>query len=496
MKKKLKRLKMKKKIKTAQNEHHTLTVKKATQLYVIGGVGEAEDDDDRLLFWYAIRKYPTMSREMKRETDTQSLTEYIQKNRPEWTEGEEPPLGYVEFYKTLPEQFGEGSSESASKNKVPGKTTIIVPPTPIENFKEPTGDIKSDTQAVIEIIKRIRQLIWDFPVQGIFTDNAGFQGQQLRDYIGQNLIASSKHMTKKAQQSFKIKPKTVRYISVDTGEVFSSEQAVQNAIQDHVDQQSPMAAAASNNRGGKMKKVIAELLSIADSLDEAGAHAEADEIMTILTELKSEDDVEQVEVEETVGDQTLQAKSVIQTLVRVADSLDAKGATKEAQIADNLLQDMQTALPQAFTPFSQLETPIQEAPASEIEVPAQEEVIVEEPKMTTFDQLEEIIEEEQAEPVVEETPAEPVVEAEPQEPVEPTIEGVVEPEVEHDVLTLEQFQEVIDGMKYRFSQGKQRVQYEKIMEQAERAAEYKRAYEEWLTSAHEMFGDTPIRLDV
>ena len=40
-------------------EHITITIKKAAELYVVGGVA-FDPSVDKYVFWYAVRKYPIM----------------------------------------------------------------------------------------------------------------------------------------------------------------------------------------------------------------------------------------------------------------------------------------------------------------------------------------------------------------------------------------------------------------------------------------------------
>ena len=56
---------------------------------MVGGVAY-DPTIQKHTFWYAVRKYPTMSRSLQQETGTKSRSEYVQTHRPEWTEGTEP----------------------------------------------------------------------------------------------------------------------------------------------------------------------------------------------------------------------------------------------------------------------------------------------------------------------------------------------------------------------------------------------------------------------
>lgn len=233
------------------------------------------------------------------------------------------------------------------------------------------------------------------------------------------------------------------------------------------------------------KKAFEELLKIADDLDQAGAFEEADEVVQIIQDLAAQ---------EQEKAQSNPINQVVATLLHVADKLDQQGATKEAQMVDNVLQQLPT-LPQGFGQQVQQQPAVEPQPVEQVQQ-MQPEVLTEQPaEVTPFSELPETSEQ----PVEVQQEAQPQIEQQTeveQGPLDVEIETVSEPDPEYDTLNLEQFQDMIDSMKYRFSQGRQREQYEQIMERAQKAAEYKRAYEEWLESAHEMFGDTPIRLDV
>lgn len=316
----------------------------------------------------------------------------------------------------------------------------------------------------------------------------------------------------------KIYPESTRYISVATGEIFETEEQVQTAIRQY---HQPELAVAASNTGGKLMDPLKELLKIADQLDEQGAYEESNEVMEIFTSLaqlqKKADDDEDIMVKEgeeceecgctpcecEMKKAKLQAKKVIATLVDVADSLEAKGAYREAQLADALLQDISTDLPQAFNFSSKPEivepTAVETKPLIEehtdnlqsTEVPSSFEALLQELSLDSEPQTETETTE------IEGTPfADLPTQEEKLGPSDVQIENVTEPEPEFDKLTMDQFKELIDGLKYRYSQGRQREKYEKILEHAEKAQEYKQAYKEWLDYAHRLFEDEPIRLDI
>lgn len=473
------------------DEHITVTIKKATQLYVVGGVAHDIDVGENV-FWYAIRSFPVMSRRLQQETGTKSLTEYIQQNRPEWGGGE-PPEEYREFYKGLPEVFEEGSPKQIERAK-PGKigqSVTIVPPTKVKLEEEATGDPQVDVPIVEAMIRRIREIVWRYPVSGAFTGVTGLQSEQLRDFINTNLKKAFTYMKmRKFAQNLQVIPQTVRYIDVATGTIFTSEEEVKQAIEEYHTEEQPMLAAAS--KGGKVMRSIGELLKIADLLDEKGDPASADEIMEIVKQIAEENDqTQQPEQDETLTRAWL--GNVIQTLVRVADSLDGKGATKEAQIADQLLQSLQQDLPQAFRQEpagpSHVEAPVVETPeaqAPEIETPVEEiptDLVVEETEVegTPFSELPE---ETESQGEAEDTLREVDIE-------EPT-----EPEPEYDEMTIDEFKGLIDSMRWRHSQGPKRQKYEQVLEHIEKAKEYFDAYREWSEYAHKLFEDEPIRIKI
>ena len=115
------------------------------------------DDEDKYVFWYAVRKYPAMSRQLQQATETKSRTEYIQKYRPQWGEEAEPSPEYVEFYKKLPEAFEEGSPKRIERARpgAIGPSVTVIEPTKVE-YGEATGNVDEDVPVVIEIIRQVR----------------------------------------------------------------------------------------------------------------------------------------------------------------------------------------------------------------------------------------------------------------------------------------------------------------------------------------------------
>jgi hypothetical protein len=472
--------------KTSQ-EHITVTIKKATELYIVGGTAY-DPSLEKNVFWYAVRKYPVMSKALQRETGTKSKTEYIQKYRPEWLEGTEPPEGYEEFYKNLPSVFEEGSPWQIERSR-PGKigpSVTIVEPTQIQYDVEPTGEAEADVPVVEEIIKRIRQLVWEYPVEGKFTSTTGLQGKDLQQFINSNLKRAHKTMRlQRFAQNFRVNPEATRYVDVATGTIFTSEDAVKQAIEDY-HAEPDLAAAAS--KGGIFMNSIGELLKIADHLDEQGDFESADEIAAIVREM-AEDETSQKGLTE---EKRAWARQAITTLVKVADSLEDKGAVKEAQMADQILHDFQQSLPQAFNfgpPTSTLETLTDtlETPTIPTEVPADREVVVEEPQVEVegvpFTDLEKGTE-----------PADEVTVEEAADLREVTIEEPSEPEANFDEMTIPEFKEMIEGLRWRHSQGPKRQKYEEILKNLEKANDYLQAHKEWSEYAHRLFEDEPIRI--
>lgn len=227
---------------------------------------------------------------------------------------------------------------------------------------------------------------------------------------------------------------------------------------------------------------VTELLKIADMLDKSGAYAEADEIVNILEENASDDA------------QKRRAKSIASVLIRVADSLDAKGAHKEAQLADQLLSD----IPQAFLaqnrefsldiPMETTESPVVTEEPTDVMETEVTDIGITETDDTPFSELSDATEQVEQETEVDSS------EIKEQVPPELDIQEAKEEESGKDYLTLNEFEDLISSMKYRHSQGPKRQTYEQILERAKKAAEYKKAFEEWLDYAHQLFGDEPIRL--
>lgn len=451
------------------HENLTITIKKATELYVVGGVA-FDSSLQKHVFWYAVRKYPIMSRKIQRETGTKSLTEYIQKFRPSWEEDEETPDEYEQFYKGLPKVFEEGARkqiEHAQPDKI-GPSMTIIQPTVVEYSVEAMGNVEQDVPIVEELIRQIRELIWQFPVEGSFTVSTGMQSTHLQQFINTNLKRAFKTMRLKkfAQgQTLHILPETVRYVDVATGTIFNSEHTVQQAIKEYHEEEKlePMLAAAS--KGGKIMN-IGELLKIADLLDEKGDQVSADEITSI--------------VEEIVVDtkKTAWLGRVINTLTKVADNLDEKGATEEAQLADNILQSLQTELP--------VET---ESTATTTEVA---------PETLTTQTIE--VTEEAPSTEAQDTQQTPQVETPfsklDANPTEVKIDEAKKNEAAYDAVSVDELKGMISNLKWRHSQSAERQALEETLKRAEKAQEYFNAYKEWLEFAHTALGERPIRIRI
>ena len=461
-------------------EHITLTVKKAAELYVVGGVAY-DPKAEKYIYWYGVRKYPLMSKKLRDETGTKSRTEYIQKKRPKWEGTGEPPIEYVDFYKKLPEVFDEGSPEQINKT-IPEITAsaTIVEPTRIE-YGVATGMPIYDTPVVVEMIKKIRDLIWNFPVEGPFTSTTGLQGEKLKQYINSNLKRANVLVRiRKFAENFRIVPESTRYIDVATGTIFTSEEAVKEAIK-HYHAEPELMLAAS--KGGIGMTNVGELLKIADMLDEKGDFESADEITNIIKIMTDEKQVTQVQNEP----KRAWINKVVSTLVKVADSLDSKGATEESKLADDLLK----SLPQAFSDESS--TAVAEPPAgSTFEVVDEAPVAAPAAKAPTTK-----IEEPKAD--ASKTDA-PKVEVPKQETPfgqlkNPQIDDP-KSETAFDEMTITEFKGMIDGMKWRHSQGAQRQKYEEVLKRAEKAQEYFQAYKEWNDYAHKLFENEPIRIKI
>jgi len=475
-------------------EHITITIKKAAELYVVGGVA-FDPSVDKYVFWYAVRKYPIMSKKLQRETGTKSKTEYIQKFRPEWTtEGEVPPPEYEQFYRKLPEVFEEGAPEQIEKTRPElARSTTIIEPTKIEYGVSATGSSPMDVPVVVEIIKKIRELIWSFPVEGPFTTLTGLQGDKLRQFINSNLKRAYKNMRlRKCAENFQIVPESTRYIDVATGTIHKSEEAARQAIREYHTEPELMLAAASK---GGTEMNVGELLKIADMLDESGDFESADEIAQIIKLMVAEKKV--VTASSTDNHEKAWLGQVINTLVKVADSLEAKGALKEAQFADNLLEGLKESLPQAFTAQPSVAEPMAPAVPATIEVTetATETAVMEPPAVQDIQPVAESTTPVTTEAPKVETPFSNLPE-EAKNPQEVKIEEPKEPQPQFDEVSIDEFKNIIQGMKLRHSQGAQRQKYEQILQHVEKAQEYFKAYKEWSDYAHSLFGDEPIRIKI
>lgn len=253
---------------------------------------------------------------------------------------------------------------------------------------------------------------------------------------------------------------------------------------------------------------IGELLKIADMLDQSGALQEADEIIDVIKQMAAANvAVEQSNTEECPEcDQKEKIAKVISTLIKVADSLDSKGAFKEAQMADDILNSLkqEISLPQAFSPRTDaapaaITTPISpSAPAATavVDQPTQQEVSQATETAPTKEVATEKVETGTPFNALPDNKNSATETPKAESPKVLPVESVKQPEASFDELTLDQFKEMIDGLKYRYSQGRQREKYQKVLEVAEKAHEYKKAYEDWLGHAHKLFEDEPIRLKI
>jgi len=462
-------------------EHSTLIAKKATELFVVGGIA-FDPKASKHIFWYGVRKYPVMSKELQEDLGAKSRTEYIQKNRPKWEGTKEPPIEYIDFYKNLPEKFEEGRPERIKRTTPElASSAVIVEPTRA-NYGEATGESSRDIPVVVEMIKKIRQLIWDFPVEGLFTSSSGLQSDKLKQFISSNLKKTSSlvRMYKKAED-FRILPEFTRYIDVATGTIYTSEEAVKEAIKEYHAEPELMLAAS---KGGIGMTNVGELLKIADLLDEKGDFASADEITNIIKLITDEQQAVQIASQKKTKKAWM--NNIVSTLVKVADSLDSKGATEEAKMADTLLQ----SLPQGFSSESPVvETPatievVDESPVAPV-APKSPEAKVDAPKAETLTEAPKT-----DAPKVEEKQETPFSELK-----NPQIDNP-KSETAFDEMTITEFKGMIDGMKWRHSQGAQRQKYEEVLKRAEKAQEYFQAYKEWNDYAHKLFENEPIRIKI
>jgi hypothetical protein len=490
-------------------EHPTITIKKATECYVVGGIAFVPNENKHI-FWYGLRRFPIMSKKTRQETGTSSMTEYIQKKRPEWKPEElEPSEEYVEFYKKIPEVFEEGSPERIKRTPpVVAPSQVIIEPTRVDWLEEATGEIDIDVREVVAIIKKVRELIWAFPVEGAFTSSSGLQGSALQQFINSNLKRAHKNVRlQRFAMNFRILPEATRYIDVATGTIFKTEEAVREAIVEYHTEPELMLAAS---KGGTEMTKVGELLKIADQLDEKGDFESADEITEIIKMIAAAQRLVKASKCPTCGHEDCECGcdsatgkgcqckkawigGIVKTLMKVADSLESKGAFKEAQMADDLLQGLKE-VPQGFiskeVPTATIEVaeepvesapvveklveaPKTDAPKAEIEAPKVEDLNGEAPK---------------AEAPKVETPFSNL-------PEEKKIEEPKDKK-EFDEVSIAEFKDMIKNMKWRHTQGAQRQKYEEVLKRVEKAQEYFKAYKEWTGYAHELFGDEPIRIKI
>jgi len=207
------------------------------------------------------------------------------------------------------------------------------------------------------------------------------------------------------------------------------------------------------------KKAVAALLRLADAFDHRGDVESADAIDQMLRNSTSEDNTQSTTEEPEFS--TIQARQIANALVRVADSLDRKGAFREAQMADNLLQEL--------TDTVQVQSPV----LTQSEIPSVEDM----------GQVPQFL---------------PAIEDHTQSPSLPERE-IVRPETpvpEVDEVSVDDLEELIGGMRLTHSQRQKREQYQSALDKARQAREYKEAMEEWLDAAHQDLGDDPIRLTI
>ena len=494
-------------------EHSTITIKKSTELFVVGGVA-FHPKEQKFIYWYAVRRFPVMSKRVKEETGTHSMTEYIQKHRPEWkVEEPEPSEEYVEFYKKIPEVFEEGRPEKVKKMPpVIAPSQSIIEPTRVDWTDEPIGDIEVDVPQVIEIIKKVREIIWAFPVEGVFTSSSGLQGPALQQFINSNLKRAHKNIRlQRFAMNFRIIPEATRYVDVATGTIFETKEAVREAIVEYHTEPELMLAAS---KGGTEMTRVGELLKIADQLDESGDFESADEIVEIIKMMGTTQRSVKASKCPTCGHEDCNCGcdcatgegckcemkkawigGVVKTLMKVADSLESKGAFKEAQMADELLQGLKE-MPQGFAGGESSTAVIEvadETPAAEsvAEKPAAEAPKVEAPKGEAS-KVEESAESKTEAPKAEAPKVETPFSQLPED------KKIEEPndEKKFDEVSIDEFKGMINNMKWRHSQGAQRQKYEEVLKRVEKAQEYFKAYKEWTGYAHELFGDEPIRIKI
>ena len=161
-------------------------------------------------------------------------------------------------------------------------------------------------------------------------------------------------------------------------------------------------------------------------------------------------------------------------------------------MADELLVDMRQDLPSAFNAAPEILSPQDVSPQDvspqDVSSPIEEPVIDDEPAVEApFQDL----------PETQQDSVEQVTDVEEDgSPKDVEIEEVTEADPEFDELSITEFKEMIDGLKYRYSQGKKRQKYEEILGVAEKAQDYFDAYKEWHDHAHKLFDDEPIKLKI
>lgn len=210
------------------------------------------------------------------------------------------------------------------------------------------------------------------------------------------------------------------------------------------------------------RKAIQAMLRLADAFDSKGDTESANAIEQLLSGLTGK---QKSKTSGIVGTSTLSpvhAKQIANALVRVADSLDHKGAHREAQMADNLLTELTDVMQQPSIQPSSIEPVMQ--------MPSAEEIVSVEPAIEEHN----------------EAPFLPEAEIETPQSIEP----------EFDEIDLNDLDELINSMRLTHSQRAKREQYQRVLEKARQAKEYKDAADAWLNSAHEDFGDDPIRIKI
>lgn len=364
-----------------KNSDHPTLLEKKSRLYVVAGLAH-HNQLKRLVYWFAINRYGKLA-PSKKELDIQNIKQYREKYEPERGTPE-----WEDFMRNLPEIYREGDPEyygGRGQWYVEESTETLVSMTviPLE-VAAPVDAVEVDHETIAKLIRTIRDIIWDMPVQNMsYLQAPSPIGQDIlteleRKFVKVEVKASLK---RRANINLTVIPEMTQYCVVATGEVVASEQQAIEKIKQIVGPENELwkpdptpgvdllettiRMEAQKKQKIEKKRIDKKILScsiaegeyvmsknlirlaaegvhpfVYKSLREAVEKGMSFEDAKSYVQSKAEGDFElQKEDYDEMKASFDKESQLVNVLVRVADILDQGGHSDMANKADNLIQE-------------------------------------------------------------------------------------------------------------------------------------------------------------